>query len=75
MASILKFPPQPKVLNVAFVRQLAESNRAVRQIRTFDCRVLEQSVSERGSTLVIDRNPHRTLSGCPTVHVIFRGVR
>lgn len=71
MENVLLFKPQPRVLNTGFVRQLSEANRALRQLRGLGCRVIRQVVgdSAKPTEIVIDRNPHRTLSGCPNVHV------
>lgn len=69
MENVLLFKPQPRVLHTGFIRHLAESNRAVRQLRSLGCRVISQHVSADGAEIVIDHNPHRTLIDCPTVHV------
>lgn len=69
MENVLLFKPQPRVLHTGFIRQLSEANRALRQLRGLGCRVLSQTVTARGSEIVIDHNPHRTLTGCPSVHV------
>lgn len=71
MGQVFRFPAQPRVLNPVFVRALAEANRAVRQLRDMGCQVLDQTIGdrERDTEIVIDRNPHRRLSGCPGVQV------
>lgn len=70
MANIIHIDPRPRVLHPGFVRQLAEANCAVRQLRHLGCRVIRQAVTDAGSEIVIDRNPHRTLAGCSDVHVV-----
>lgn len=72
--NVIPIDSRPRVLHAAFVRQLAEANRAVRQLRKLGCRVLSQHVSADGSEIVIDYNPHRALIACPSVHVTCRGV-
>lgn len=69
MEPVLMFKPQPRVLHTGFLRQLSESNRAIRQLRSLGCRVIRQDITPRGTEIVVDRNPHRTLVGCPSVHV------
>jgi hypothetical protein len=69
MENVFRIDPRPRVLHAAFVRQLAEANRAVRQLRTLGCRVLSQHVLGHGAEIIIDRNPHRTLVDCPSVHI------
>jgi hypothetical protein len=70
MENVIPIDARPRVLHAGFVHKLAEANRAVRQLRKLGCRVISQAVSESGSEIVIDRNPHRTLVACPSVHVI-----
>lgn len=67
--NVIPIDSRPRVLHAAFVRQLAEANRAVRQLRKLGCRVLSQKVVADGAEILVDRNPHRTLIGCPSVHV------
>lgn len=69
MENIINLDPRPRVLHPAFLRQLAEANRAERQLRGLNCRVLKRSISVLGTEIVVDHNPHRTLTGCPNVHV------
>lgn len=75
MRNIIPIDPRPRVLHPGFVRQLAEANYAVRQLRHLGCRVIRQDVTDAGSEIVIDRNPHRTLAGCASVHVTFHPAR
>lgn len=69
MKNVINIDPRPRVLHAAFIRSLAEANQAARQLRQLGCRVLSLTIADIGAEIVIDRNPHRTLSGCPTVHV------
>lgn len=64
----------PKVFNTYFLDQLAESNMAVRQLRCAGVKVLSVRLGgKREETeIVVDRNPHTTLAGCPNVHVTFQ---
>lgn len=71
--NVVAIDSRPRVLHAAFVRQLAEANRAVRQLRTLGCRVLSQTVSSDGARIVIDRNPHCRLTDCPRVSVTWGG--
>lgn len=75
LASIRKLGPA-RVFTPTFMLRLAEANRAARQLRDFGCRVIRQQVGDREkpTEIVVDRNPHRTLVGCPNVHVTC-GVR
>ena len=63
-----------RVFTPTFVTRLAEANRAARQLRDLGCRVISQVVSdqEKPTEIVVDRNPHRLLAGCPNVHVTCR---
>ncbi len=72
MPNVINLDMQPRVLHPAYMRQLAEANRAVRQLRNLGCRVVSQEISVLGTEIVVDRNPHRTLTGCPNVHVTCR---
>lgn len=69
MDNVIPIDSRPRVLHPLFVIRLAEANRAMRQLRRLGCRVLRQQVSDQGSEIMVDRNPHRTLVGCPGVHV------
>jgi len=71
MHNILHLSDQPKVFNTFFLVRLSEANCAVRQLRRLGCRVLSQTVGDREhiTEIVIDRNPHRALVGCPGGHV------
>lgn len=69
MENVIPLETRPRVLHATFVRQLAGANRAVRQLRKLGCRVLSQKVLSTGAEITVDRNPHRTLAGCPNVHV------
>lgn len=76
MERVLPFRPAPvRVFTPAFVARLAEANRALRQLRALGCRVLSQTVGGDGARLVIDRNPHCRLAGCPHVSVTCGGRR
>ena len=72
MDNVLKLSTQPKVFNAAYLVRLSEANRAARQLRRLGCRIIRQAVGDRenATEIVVDRNPHRTLDGCPGVHVI-----
>lgn len=69
MENVINIDARPRVLHPAYTRQLSEANRAIRQLRKLGCRVLSQEISVLGTEIVVDHNPHRTLSGCPNVHV------
>jgi len=69
MENVIRIDSRPRVLHAAFVRSLAEANRAARQLRKLGCHVLSLTVADAGAEIVVDRNPHRTLIGCPGVHV------
>lgn len=69
MENVIRIDARPRVLHASFVRSLAEANRAARQLRKLGCRVLSLTVADAGAEIVIDRNPHRRLVGCPGVHV------
>ena len=71
MSKIIQISPAPRVFNMDFVLRLAEANQAARQLRELGCRVIRQAVGvrEKPTEIVVDRNPHRLLSGCPNVHV------
>lgn len=69
MDNVIAIDRRPRVLHAALIRQLAEANRAARQLRALGCRVLSQRIAGNGAEIVIDRNPHRDLIGCPGVHV------
>lgn len=75
MANVIQISAQPKVFNTAFLLRLSEANRAVRQLRDIGCRVVRLAVGDRENTteIVVDRNPHRLLAGCPGVHVCTGG--
>ena len=71
MSNVLQLSSQPRVFNTAFVLRLSEANRAVRQLRRLGCRIVRQTIGDRDNAteIVVDRNPHRVLNGCPGVHV------
>lgn len=71
MGNILHLPTQPKVFNTLALLRLAEANRAVRQLRSLGCQVIRLAIGDCDSAteILVDRNPHRTLAGCPGVHV------
>lgn len=71
MENIIQMSAVPRVFNPGFVMRLSEANRAVRQLRRLGCRIIRQAIGDRekSTEIVVDRNPHRTLIGCPTVHV------
>ena len=71
MSNVLQLSSQPRVFNTAFVLRLSEANRAVRQLRRLGCRIIRQAIGDRDNAteIVVDRNPHRVLNGCPGVHV------
>lgn len=72
MENVIQFDARPRVLHTGFVLRLAEANRAVRQLRRLGCRVISQAIDGTRAEIVVDRNPHRTLIGCPGVHVTCR---
>ena len=65
----------PRVLTAGYINRLREANDAHRQLRALGCRVLHVRVGavNEPSEIVIDRNPHRRLSGCWGVHVTCGG--
>lgn len=71
MKNVISVPSQPKVFNTVFLLRLSEANRAVRQLRGLGCRTIRQAIGDRehATEIVVDRNPHRVLSGFPGVHV------
>lgn len=71
MENVIQISPRPKVFSPTFLCRLAEANRAMRQLRGLGVRVISQAVGDRDkpTEIVVDRNPHRTLAGCPNVHV------
>lgn len=71
MDNVLKLSTQPKVFNAAYLVRLSEANRAVRQLRGLGCRIIRQDIGDRdkATEIVVDRNPHLTLNGCPSVHI------
>lgn len=68
---VLQLTSQPRVFNTAFLVRLAEANCAVRQLRRLGCRIIRQAVGDRDNAteIVVDRNPHSAIRGCPGVHV------
>lgn len=67
-------PSEPVVFTDWLLDRLAESNRAIRQMRDLGCRVCFMRLSTRPGVLtelVVDRNPHRLPIGCPDVHVTW----
>lgn len=71
MENVIQIAEPAKVFNPLFLCRLAEANRAVRQLRRLGCQVIRQAVGDRDkpTEIVVDRNPHRLLAGCPNVHV------
>lgn len=71
MAQFIQLPA-PKVLNPATVARIADANEAIRQLRRLGCKVkrLVWGSPDKKTEIVIDRNPHCTLMGCDSVHVI-----
>lgn len=61
----------PRILSASYLARLAEANAALRQLRALGCRVLSVSIGRpnEASEILIDKNPHRRLAGCPGVHV------
>jgi hypothetical protein len=54
--------------------RLAESNHALRQLRKLGCRVVRLKLARTPvecTEIIVDRNPHDRLVGCPSVHVTF----
>jgi hypothetical protein len=71
MENVIQISAAPQVFNPVFVMRLAEANKAVRQLRDYGCSILSQVIGDREkpTEIVVDRNPHKTLIGCPSVHV------
>lgn len=71
MGNLLQISTKPKVFNTYFVLRLSEANRATRQLRRLGCRILRQTIGDRhrSTEIVIDRNPHCTLTDFPGVHI------
>ena len=74
--NIISFSEQPKVLHQGFIARLSEANEAMRQLRRFGCRIVRLVIggTDSPTEIIVDRNPHRQLAGCPNVHVTC-GVR
>ena len=77
MENVIQLSTAPRVFNPGFIHRLSEANRAARQLRELGCRIIRQAVGDRekSTEIVVDRNPHKTLIGCPTVHVTCTGGR
>lgn len=72
MANIIPISLRPAVFHPGFVARLAEANRALRQLRELGCKAVSLRLSRAPDVpvmIVVDRNPHRLLVGCPGVHV------
>ena len=65
----------PRVLNDGYIRRLREANEAVRQLKALGCRIRRVAVGRPDvcSEIVVDKNPHRRLIGCESVHVTCGG--
>lgn len=74
--TILHFPNRARVFTPAYVRRLAEANRAARHLRALGCKVLRMHVEAHAdSEILVDRNPHKRLADCPSVHVLVGRVQ
>jgi hypothetical protein len=64
----------PRIFTLAQQARMAEANRALRQLRALGCRPLCLRLGDGCclTEIVIDRNPHRCIEGCPGVHVTVR---
>jgi hypothetical protein len=62
MGIVISFPRQPRVFTPAFVGQLAIANCALRQLRGMGVTPLSCDVSEASARIVVNRNPHQSLS-------------
>jgi len=77
MENVIQLSAAPRVFNPGFCMRLSEANQAVRQLRDLGCRINRMAIGDRekSTEIVVDRNPHKTLIGCPTVHVTCTGGR
>lgn len=68
---------EPRVFSPMTIARLAEANCATRQLRSLGCRVVSLDLGGPGeiAEIVVDRNPHQLLIGCPHVHVTCGGRR
>ena len=75
MNNVIRFSDSPRILHAGFVARLTEANEASRQLRRYGCRVIRQAVGiySDATEIVVDRNPHQPLIGCPNVHVTCGG--
>ena len=72
--SVIQLNQAPKIFNGGFVHRLAEANTALRQLRCLGVKAISIQVAQRNfeyTEIVVNRNPHSTLTSCPGVHVTF----
>ncbi|MDR1850129.1 MAG: hypothetical protein LBQ75_08820 [Zoogloeaceae bacterium] len=62
MGQLIQFNKTPRVFTAGFIQQLAIANQALRQLRGMEVTLLSCDVSESRVHIIVNRNPHQSLS-------------